>query len=199
MTKKTPKRFLIDCDGVLADFDAAFLRIANQFCESEHLPEHVLEWDYKNLPEVVAAASQAWEVVKGDGGFCQRLEVLGGSDIPHLEAIQALRELGEVRVVTTPVHCDHWYYERVEWLIENFGFRANEVTFTKQKEYVYGTCLVDDKVDNVVKWTKFNGKRKDAFGVLWARPYNVDGEIAHKKIHRTNSWQQVLGLASMHK
>lgn len=182
------KRILLDVDGVLTGLGEVMLSIANRLANTTYTMEDRREYDIFTLPGLFKIKSDTWRVLKAPG-FNNHLQ-------PYQEAMPALdvlREIGEVRVVTTPVHCKTWVYDRTEWLMDTLGFKKREVLYVsnEEKAYIVGDAFVEDKVDNLLPWLNHGGE----FGVgfIWARPYN-DIRLTHPRAIRTHSWHQVIEL-----
>lgn len=59
-----PLPVLLDCDGVLADFDDAALALINQICGTSLTPATLTAWDYFSIPEVAPHEDEIWEYQK---------------------------------------------------------------------------------------------------------------------------------------
>lgn len=64
-----------------------------------------------------------------------------------------------------------WDHDRRYWIKERFGRKArSNLVFTEKKEVVEGAILLDDKVENVLKWAKRHPQGK---GIVWPWKYNI--------------------------
>jgi 5'(3')-deoxyribonucleotidase len=170
---------LLDVDGVLADFTGAVLRVGNKFSGMQKTHEDVTMWDiWKVFPDRCKE-----DILKevSSAGFCSGLECL-----PHAKKmVSNLREMGDVYAVTSPWHSSPtWCWERTLWLLEHFGFEANQVVHTHEKRLVRGDVLIDDRVETIKAWDAEVG---NILGILWDAPYNRS-----EKVHwRVKDWDEL--------
>ncbi len=140
------RRILVDCDGVLADFTGAVCRHFQRPLSS------VTNWDYAKAWGYNSAIfwRDDMHFVRAPG-FCASLGVL----VDVRAAIDELRKLGEVLIVTSPMHnAPSWCGERIEWL-RKFGVAENEIIFTSRKELIRGDVLIDDGPSNLEACREF--------------------------------------------
>lgn len=182
----TKPLFLLDVDGVIADFQSAVQRCIVEVCPDEKLDLSV--WDFTKTLSSTARAHYVKRSATRD--FCAGIAPYRGAKT----AIRKLRSLCDVVAVTSPLkHSPEWTHAREDWLMLHFGI--DEVVHTKHKQYVVGDFLLDDKVENVDSWYKmWRGAHNDGHqrGLIWAQPYNAsaagdDGEHAY-----ITSWQHLL-------
>lgn len=154
---------LVDCDGVIADFVGSALKWVNDKLGTSYTEADIKEYD------LFAAIGQQslWKdfhKMVSSGGFCKNIRPYQGAK----RLIQDLNDYGNVFVVTKPLHCPTWYYERTEWLNEHFGIPKNHVIFASEKRLIGGSLLIEDSFDNCVEWSSEN------FGpvILIDKPYN---------------------------
>jgi len=186
---------LLDCDGVLADFTTAFLAIGNTLAGTSYTVEDATEWDLA-LPGFEPYSRIIWDHVSAPG-FARKL-----SPYPEaIEAVRVLRQLGRVRIVTTPIHsAEHlircrgetFHWDRLHWLYSHFDVQPCDVIFTAHKELVTGDVFVDDKLENVRDWIAVHGPKPHVRAFLWSQPYNAGFKSNHPKVLRTSSWQDVI-------
>lgn len=150
MTEDKPIRpeVLLDCDGVIADFDTAYWKLADSFTKGG------LKFDRESCPayswrdHIEGEVFDKCEKVAREPGFCARILPYDGA----LEAVQRLREFANVHVVTSPLDSIYWVHERSQWL-EAFGFERDDITFTRAKHRVHGDVLIEDWPGHLVKWS----------------------------------------------
>lgn len=156
---------LLDVDGVCADFTGMVRERANDVCHGA-VPDVVTEWGFiKALPRaarmhVDSCLTQAWpwESMR---------------QIPDAKrAVDAFRYAKHrVVFVTSPWEsCPKWAHTRAKWLGHNMGAVTEDVVVTSGKDVVAGDIFIDDKPENVAKWSAFGGGRSGGF--LWDAPYN---------------------------
>ena len=163
-------KILLDCDGVLADFVAAALVVANDLDPSKGwavwTPADVTDWQIENLlPEYLRSA---FAERLNAPGFCASILPKAGCGI-----VPELRALGHsVEIVTQPLDTNpHWEKERLEGVQKYFG--DVKVHFASDKSSFAGAVFVDDKPSNVRAWQIANPAGQ-AF--LMHVPYNVHAQ-----------------------
>lgn len=83
-----------------------------------------------------------------------------------------------------------WAHERAEWLKKHFDIDIDHVTSTRSKHLVYGSYLIDDKIDHIRAWGKqWTGGHRRA--LLWKTFHNV----SHHNRLGADSWPEMLRLA----
>lgn len=175
--------YLVDCDEVLVDCVNPFLDELKVLCGERYLKEDMKSWDILGS----FGHGHHWPALKkrvAREGFCSSFSLLPGAK----EGLGMLQELpGTVVIVTSPMKTRHWTYERTEFISDHFGIPPERVIHTSGKEYVAGKCLIDDKVDNLLKWKRRN-PRSVAF--LWEAPYNI--HVQHEHLSPVSSWEAVV-------
>jgi len=138
-------RFLLDCDGVLANFGAGFSALAR---------EQGIDYKQPRGWDVFAGMSRGerkqMERAVLQPGFCRSLPAVPGAR----EMVKALQAEHEVYCVTA-FWFDHptWMAERTAWLEANMGIDRRRVVHTHAKYTVAGDVLVDDKRSHLEAWT----------------------------------------------
>lgn len=145
-------RILCDVDGVLADFVGLVLDYVQKNTGLSYLPSAVDQWDCF----ACLGLSEHWPYFREwcDSGECRTApEMLGAR-----EFYAGLRELGEVRVCTTPMTIA-WLGQRAAWL-EDFGVPLAEQYQMHDKHALAGhyDVLIDDKVENCEAFEAAGGK-----------------------------------------
>lgn len=141
----------LDCDGVLADFNAYLLRQVG----SEHTVDEVDSFKVLRCIERWhgRARRDAAVALLNDPTFTLTQPML-----PWAQGlVDACRKRAEeVIVITAPWRTDGWYDARVAWLQQNLGFRQDEVIVGSAKHLVAVDMFIDDRVSNVMSWAARN-------------------------------------------
>lgn len=161
------KRILLDCDGVLADFCAGFLKLVNAQFGTTFVPTDITDYDIaKALRWSPERAEEAYALITNCDRFAARLDPMPGAQT----GVRRLLELGEVYVVTSPWWSNEtWCHDRTNWLYEHFGIGAGRVVHTAAKRLVAGDILVDDKTSTCEAW---RAAWPQGVAVLWSTPQN---------------------------
>lgn len=175
---------LIDCDGVLADFDGMFIGILRDHFDIEFDPSKAEEWDYFNHPDVVRVKNDVWQHILNTKGLIRGIKKLDYAE----EMIRKLREVGTVEACTSVVAGGYYADERIMWLIEELGFDRRDVHLSYKKWRVCGDVFIDDKPENVIKWADEWG----AVPVLWQTPGRPVVELDDDRILCTADVDAVL-------
>ncbi|MFU1913052.1 5' nucleotidase, NT5C type [Bordetella avium] len=135
---------LLDQDGVLADFEHAFIDAWRQrypdiapVAYEDRRSFHLLE-DY---PEALRARAEA---IYTAPGFIRHLPPVAGA----LEAVRELIALGmDVRICTSPLRqYDNCVLEKYQWVEHHLGRAATErLILTRDKTLIQGDLLIDDR------------------------------------------------------
>lgn len=172
-------RFLIDCDGVMAQFATTYLDVLEAQTGRKHALDDVTTWEFKDTVSSADEDARVWAYIRNNPGT-----VLGIDPEPGTRtALARLRRCGEVVCVTKPQWGTSWAAERYDWLA-GLGFTPNEIVFTGKKSLVKGDVLVEDNPVYLQEWL-------DAWpqggGVLIARPWNRGHEFSAERIYVYNS------------
>jgi 5'(3')-deoxyribonucleotidase len=194
MRKENMKPLLMDCDGVVADFVGATIKIANQ--NGFELTNNDVKHDTRRYPYWDVCGLE--QIVKGPG-FCESIPVIEGSQ----EFVERVRSAGiNVVFVTSPMkESKHWHWERQQWLEKHFGVKRTNLIYATEKRFVNGFAFLDDHVGNVLDWQDYN----NSHAVLVKQPWNEDVlkdtqaespiSLWHEKrkqsIVRTDDWNKI--------
>ena len=181
-------RFLLDIDGVCADFLGSALPVIERISGQRYTPDDFPTWD---LWDVVPREHKTptYNEFKAPG-FCASLAPYPGTR----EGVAALRAIADVHVVTSPIHGPHWYYERVEWCARHLRLRPNDVTQTGQKAHVRGDYLLEDKPSAVEAWAAAHPL---GMGLLWSQPYNRGSDVDRiANVRRVHGWGEVIKIVA---
>lgn len=157
---------LLDCDGVLADFVTPAFEIANGITGKNLHPDELDRWDIADFFGLdKKQETNFYECMKSQGFARHNL-------VPYPEAkkaVEKLKTLGHVHIVTSPMHSRTWCYDRWEWLAHHFDIHRRNVIHADQKHLVTGDFFLDDKPENVRAWKE---RHHLGWGFLLDRPFN---------------------------
>ena len=161
MFKIIGKTFLIDCDGILANFsEKARADLKNRYgievtCDGKN-------WDYFDYPEVLPHKYDMWNYIVNTKGWVRGLNKYDYAE----ELVSRLREFGKVICISAVPPGPYFACERIDWLIEELGFNKRDILLGYPKNLVSGDVFIDDKPANVVAWAQ----RWYGVPVLWNAP-----------------------------
>jgi 5'(3')-deoxyribonucleotidase len=159
--KKKP--VLIDCDGVVCDFISKCLSVINEKNRTNILFESI----DKDIRKV---CKKYWDKEMDDllesDGFAQTFDMIPGTK----EGIEKLKEAGfKIIYLTSPYYGSKtWAHDRLKWLEKHLRVNRNDVIFARTKQYTSGITLIDDKVENIRAWSKYNSQQ----ALLLDQPWN---------------------------
>ena len=170
--QKKRKVFVLDLDGVLADFIQGFTKFAAQVFPKENIPVYSTYqqkvWNgFAGLDEKMEG--EVWKAVLLSPTFWADLEPLNTAD--EWEALESLSLKSDVYFATNRVGIDP-RYQSIAFL-EKHGIFRPQVVVTKRKgefcKCVGATYALDDKADNAsaIAWTS-----EQHNGIT--RPYLID-------------------------
>lgn len=153
---------LIDVDGVIANFcDGVTSYIERRF--------GIKVDQSKIFGDVRDEANGLWddeceEHIKAPG-FARRLKEYPGA----VDAVKQIMETYDVVFVTSPYpYSDTWCQDRFMWLRDRFQIGRDDVIFARDKRFVHGLTLIDDRPENVADWSAYWQK----YSILMSRPWN---------------------------
>jgi len=161
--------FLVDVDGVCADFTGAAISMIRKCPGYENFENVDGSWHF--IPEDTVLTKHLW------GNLDARsLKPFEGDQ----EAIARLQERGRVLFVTAPAPRWTWMPERVEWLTQRYNVSAKDVIFAHgaEKQFVYGDYLIEDNAGNLDLWLQHWGLGE---GYLIDRSYNRKFNVGMRK------------------
>ena len=177
-------RFLVDMDGVLADFERNFLDAfkslypGRPFVPLEERKSFYAEDQY---PE------DSHNLIKGimhSKGFYLNMPLIEGS----LEAISELSEKNEVYICTSPMTSNPYcLQEKFDWVLKNLGKSwAKRTIITKDKTIIDANYLIDDRPE-------VTGVQAPSWEhILYTQPYNIG--ITSKRRLTWQDWKVVLSF-----
>jgi len=144
----TKPRFLVDVDGVLADFLNPCLKIINDLTGWDKKLQDMNSWHiFKSLDVPKEIEDRAYEIMKSPG-WCLSLRPISGAVV----GIDKLREIGKIYFVTSPMRGPNWTYERTLWLQKFFDAEWDDVIHCSAKHVCAGDVFIDDKVAHLARW-----------------------------------------------
>jgi len=170
-------RVALDQDMVLANLNKKWLEVYNQRYDDDLQPEEILEWDIDKLvkPE---CGMKIYDIIK-EPGFLLSLEPMHGSQV----GVQFLVDSGcEVFMVTSPLHDQNCYFEKVEWMYKYFPMIPQEnFVLTRNKAIVNADYLVDDALHNI---QAFHSPPDLRIGIIFDYPWNrkLNAKIQYKRV-----------------
>lgn len=178
-------RVLLDVDGVVADYANWYLQGVEYVTGRRYRPKDVRCWDFSK-----ALGLTPGEAAAVDRYNASRPLVLIDPYPGALDAVKQLAAVADVVFVTSPswTHRD-WVYSREMWLRDRF--LDIPTVHTNHKAVVSGDLMIDDRLENIVKWLEFN---PGGHGILWAQPWN-DGSYPDVVV-RTDSWPEVISYVA---
>lgn len=178
-------RILIDCDGVLSDFNHSCVNLINDKLGLNHTTDDIKTWDtFKHFG--VKEQEHILDNAINNENFCKNMPVLPGAK----QAVERLRrDYGDVYVVTAHHKAQMWVFERTHWLEHHFGITRSHLVYTHAKEVVKGDVLIEDSAKNLTKWTREFDK---GIPILWDRSYNQHSDVSEiPNLTRVSSWNDV--------
>jgi 5'(3')-deoxyribonucleotidase len=163
---------LIDCDGVVADFDGMFIHVLRTQFGIEFNPNDSLEWDYFNHPQVIEVKNDVWQYILSTRHLIRGIQKFSYAD----EMIRKLREVGSVEACTSIVAGGYYADERIMWLMEQLDFKRIDIHLSYKKWRVHGDVFIDDKPENVAKWADA-WYTSGGIPVLWQTPGRASTQL----------------------
>jgi len=175
-------RVLLDVDGVLADFVGSYLRHVNAIHAARvptcYQASDVTQWDIDAALSISKDVAERASANMGQPGECLAIKPYASA----LGGVRMLREIADVRIVTSPFSSATWTHERERWLALQFGIAPTEVSHTRDKTIVAGDALIDDKTSTLVAWQR---AFPSGVAILWDQPWNQRDAWSGV---RTSSW-----------
>ncbi|GAB1577395.1 5'-3'-deoxyribonucleotidase [Bordetella petrii] len=173
---------LLDQDGVLADFEHAFLAAWRQRHPDIEPVAYEQRQSFRILEDYPPALRARAEAIYTAPGFIRNLPPVAGA----IEAYRELTALGmDVRICSSPLHqFENCVAEKYLWVERHLGRAATErLILTRDKTLVRGDLLIDDKprITGAVRpsWrhiiydAPYNRQETDRPRLTWANWRNV--------------------------
>lgn len=183
---KRRKRFLIDADEVLFDFQSAAFSILHKLNGRVLTSSDYHVWDLFSEIRPDEKDHLIAEISKP--GFCRDLKPLPGAQ----EAVRQLRAVVDVYAVTSPWTSPTWVYERNASLEEHFSINKKHIVQTSAKYLVKGDFFLDDNPTHVTEWS---AAHPDGVGMLWHIPNTRNLGLDHQRVR---SWDEVHAKVQEH-
>lgn len=138
--KSEPQLFL-DCDGVLADFDGAFLKLSNGIPCREYEDTH--------------GTRKFWSLIYKHGSFFRDLDFMEDA----VELLDAVAHLNPIILTGTP-YGDWAPTQKQEWKDEKIGSHVKMITCLSREKCLHckpGDILVDDMLKYKHLWEEAGG------------------------------------------
>jgi 5'(3')-deoxyribonucleotidase len=168
--------FLLDIDGVVADFLGAVRRCV---AEVSSQPVTVTQWDFPTeLQQLRPVEYRHYRKRSAERGFCGAIPLLPGA----AKFVEQLRSRYRVVALTTPLdHCETWESERRAWLRGHLNFEKRDVVFAHDKSLIPGGVFLDDRPENVRAWAAAHPSGR---GLLMAAEYNAGRGYTYAEVLR---------------
>ena len=183
------RRILLDCDGVLANFDQACIDIINEHTGENHTIDEIKQYDVL-LSLGHQELSDWFKSRVSQPGWCLNIQPFPGAS----EAVRRLQEIGEVVIATAPFSGPNWVLERQQWLKKHFNIDEGRVVSALCKKYVIGDALIDDSPIQCVDWHKEYPKRMT---LIWDAKYNQH-LVTSSTMVRACDWDSVYSKLEHH-
>lgn len=176
------KRYLIDMDGVIANFDKALLDKFQKtypnkpFISLENRTSFYVKDDYPKEDQPLI------EEIYTTQGFFLNMEPIEGS----IKALYEIQKANEIFLCTSQLTKNpHCVPEKYEWIKKYLGKDwINKIVITKDKTIIQGDYLIDDK-------PKITGIQTPTWEhILYSQPYNV--HIQDKQRLTWKNWREFL-------
>lgn len=182
---KTKPIILVDVDEVFAELQGIVL-FALAWMRGEEVIPNFENWDFFSI--MSQEEKKEIRKIMESQGFCYNLPFVRGAK----EAVEELREMGQVLAVTSPLMAPYWGVERTFWLKDKLGFQRDEIIQTSGKQWVPGDIFIDDKLENLEKWKTH---WPDGLTVLWRLPNTSHLTFDGPSVR---SWDECLKVIKSH-
>lgn len=184
----TPLRVLVDLDGVLADWERAFLEHWRAGAPDAHHVPLEERRTFRVVDEYPEALRERVRAVYQAAGFYRGLTPIDGG----LDAVRAMRAAGhDVWLCSSPLaEYQNCVLEKYDWVNEHLGPAwASTIILTKDKTLVRGDVLIDDKPQIVGVATP------EWRHVVFDQPYNRSA-VAAFRLDRWGAWRECLAAVA---
>lgn len=181
---------LFDSDCVLADFANYWVNRYNELYDDDiSVEDFNAEWG--SPPKVVKpeVGTDVYEIPK-EPGFFEKLDPMPGA-IEYFEKFCSDSRF-DCYIVTAFSGHSEIAKGKMIWFEKVLPFfDAEKVILTKQKQLVHGDVLIDDSIENLIKWDEFQyNLGKDGTTIAFAAPHNEDA-VDQGASARVSSWEEL--------
>ena len=140
---------LLDCDGVLADFVSASIRVHGQSLAHDE----VTDWEY--FREWGLSSNQFWKPLRGREFWYEQIKPYPWAP----ELLSKLSALGDVTILTAPSADPECPAAKIEWLGDRLGIGMDQILVGRRK-YLCArpdSVLIDDSHRTVARFKEWGG------------------------------------------
>lgn len=189
--KPQDKIWLIDQDGVIANFEQAFLEeYRHRYPKKPYIPLekkstfYVTEQYINQFEEGERPSLEELQDIYLSPGFYRSLSPIKGGK----EALEEMRSMGEVFICTALLpQYENCVLEKYEWIEEHLGKEwTKKIIVAKDKTIINGDILIDDR-------PKIDGSNEPSWEhILYEQSYN--SHINSKKRINWKNWKEKLNI-----
>lgn len=173
---------LLDADGVIFDYDHAFLRTYKKVTGVALDKSVITKYNLMSCVPLKKSFVKRLKTQLNKPGWAAKIK-------PYPEAIIAVKKLmkiANVYFVTANTRSNKtWTYDREKALQKFFGDKV-KLVHTHHKYLVHGDFFIDDKLENVAEWQKWHPK---GLAIVWHKAYNT----AYQGI-RADNWNDIIKM-----
>lgn len=168
MGRSERPRIGVDADEVLFDFSGHCLRIINRIRGTTFVKADIKDFYFKSVLGDDVAAEKEFRHRLDHERTASLLTVLPEA----CELLDALEKLGDVWVVTSPMHTNQtWVYDRM-MALHALGVDRHRTCFASDKSCFDGIVLIDDYAANLMQWEDGAVYPAERRGILWEHPWS---------------------------
>lgn len=165
---------LFDVDGVFADLLGKILDDVRELYPHTPTVSSITNWGlFDKGTSALTEEQRAYAIQLLDTpGYGQTLPLIDGAQ----DGYEKFKQRGhQVQWLTSSWRTNPtWEYDRRIWIKKNFGSHKYDINFVHNKWFFRGDYFLDDKVDNVVKWSAAHPAGKAS---LYNQPWNQHSQI----------------------
>lgn len=177
---------LCDQDGVLADFENAFLLEMQKRHPNVPTIPIAQRTTFRLKEQYPVELTNIIENIYSSKGFFLSFEPIPGS----IEALQRMQKKGhDVYICTSPLsESPPCYTEKYQWVLKHLGKDwARRLIITKDKTLVYGHLLIDDRPE-------ISGLITPSWEhVIYSQPYNQNTN-GKRRLTWDQDWESILKI-----
>lgn len=183
--KRRQKIILVDMDGVLANWDAAWdAALMKMGIRALGIPFSVHRKEFNLYTGLTPEQKLVVDEITTSPGFYRHLDLIEGAK----EALREMLKAGyDVRIVTSPWNSNPTCAsDKMAWVMEHLGKEwGQRLIITNDKTLVFGDWLIDDK-------PKIKGSRTPSWEHIWfSQPINA-GLTGQRRIDAWAKWKEVI-------